>query len=248
VCLIFIPLVVSALPEGTILPPSNDLLAQESPELIGVLKTHAAYVGEMQQARMDGVIAYINRISGGAGTTNLEWIQEDYLTAAASIPLMYSSDEITAARGEMRLQSVRFLDETKAQMLMFNGSEEELRASINTSVHLAEDAFESVKRSSWLARGTARLSEFNTSTEKRASLLLALTRQGIDITRASSISEQIGAKRTELETALVKNRNGAIQAVNTGLAELNHRFRDCIEESRTNHQIQMKAAAIQAVT
>jgi hypothetical protein len=99
--------VASALLENTDIPPSTGPLDKDNPELISVLKTHTAYVGVMQQSRMDGVIAYIDRISDGAGTTNLLWMQDDYLAAASSISLLYTSDEITAAREEMRAQSIR---------------------------------------------------------------------------------------------------------------------------------------------
>ena len=125
--------VASALVENTDIPPSTGPLDKDNPELISVLKTHTAYVGVMQQARMDGVIAYIDRISDGAGTTNLRWIQDDYLTAASSIPLLYTSDEITAAREEMRAQSIRFSDETNTQMAAFNGNDADLRASTNAT-------------------------------------------------------------------------------------------------------------------
>jgi hypothetical protein len=46
---------------------SQSYVIQDSAELISLLKMHIAYVGKTQQARMDGVIMYIDRISGGTG-------------------------------------------------------------------------------------------------------------------------------------------------------------------------------------
>ena len=83
------------LPAGvTTIPVSTDPLAQDNPELISCLKTHVAYVSQTQDARMEGVISYIDTISNGQGSGNLRDIREDYLTVASSIPLMQTADDI----------------------------------------------------------------------------------------------------------------------------------------------------------
>ena len=239
--------VASALGDNMYVPTSSGPLDNDNPELISVLKTHAAYVGVMQQARMDGVIAYVDRISDGAGTTNLRWIQDDYLAAASSISLLYTSDEITTAREEMRAQSIRFSDETKTRMAAFNGNDADLRASTNATEMDAETTFTRMPDAAWLRKGSARLAAFNTSAEKRAAVLLTLTRNGVDITQASKLSEQIDAKRTELQVVVVKNKNGTLLALNSGIAKLNSQFRTTVEESLKDREIQLKAAAMLAM-
>ncbi|MFA4825664.1 MAG: hypothetical protein WC593_10965 [Methanoregula sp.] len=229
------------------IPRSTGPLDKDNPELLSVLKTHTAYVGMMQQARMNGVIGYIDRISDGAGSTNLRWIQDDYLTAVSTIPLLYTSDEITIAREEMRAQSIRFLDETNIQMAAFNGKEAELRASTNETEADAETTFVSMPDSVWLIKGSARLAAFNTSAEKRASLLLTLTRKGVDISGARVLSDQIDAKRTELEAVVVKHHDGAILSLNSGIARLNSQFRSTVDEALKNHEIQLNTAAMLAM-
>jgi hypothetical protein len=239
--------VVSALVDKTDIPASTGPLNKDSPELISVLKTHTAYVGVMQQARMNGVIEYIDRISDGAGTTNLRWIQDDYLAAASSISLLYTSDEITAAREEMRAQSIRFSDETKTQMAAFNGNDADLKASTNETQADAEDNFSRMPGSTWLKKGSARLAAFNTSAEKRVALLLTLSKKGADITEASKLSDQIDAKRIELQEVVVKNKNGAVLSLNSGIARLNSQFRTTVDESLKNREIQLQAAALMAM-
>ena len=229
------------------IPPSTGPLDKDNPELLSVLKTHTAYVGMMQQARMNGVIGYIDRISNGAGSTNLRWIQDDYLAAVSTVPLLYTSDEITIAREEMRAQSIRFLDETNIQMAAFNGKEAELRASTNETEADAETTFVSMPDSVWLIKGSARLAAFNTSAEKRAALLLTLTRKGVDISGALVLSDQIDAKRTELEAVVVKHHDGAILSLNSGIARLNSQFRSTVDEALKNHEIQLNTAAMLAM-
>ena len=169
---------VSAALDRDTIPVSKDPLAQNDPEIISALKTHVAYVGQTQQARMNGVIAYIDRISGGNGTSNLYYIEEDYMATASSIPLMQTAEEITEAREELRMQSRLFAEETKAQIVMFNGSTDDMRGSINTTVQSVDNSFSGMKDSLWLAKDTARITVFNQESQQRTALLNSLSRQG----------------------------------------------------------------------
>lgn len=240
---IFTP-VASAIPDNTDIPPSTGPLNKDSPEDIALLKTHTAYVGVMQQARMNGVIGYIDRITEGTGTTNLRWIQEDYLAAASSIPLLYTSDEITAARDEMKTHSLRFFDETNIQMATFNGNDVDLKANIRESEADAETSFERIPASLWLIKGSARLAAFNSSAEKRAALVLTLAGRGVDTTEIRKISEQIDAKRSDMQEIVVKHQEGAVLSLNSGIARLNSEFRSSIVDAVKKHEIQLSATAM----
>ncbi len=244
---VFILPIASALVDNTDIPSSTGPLDKDNPELISVLKSNAAYVGVTQQARMDGVIGYIDRISDGAGTTNLRWIQDDYLAAASSIPLLYTSDEITTTRGEMRAQSIRFFEETMTQMAAYNGNNEELRACTNETETKAENAFARMPDSAWLIKGSARLAAFNASAGERAALLLTLAGKGVDITEIRKISDQIDAKRTDMQAIVVKHQDGAILSLNSGIARLNGQFRSTVDDALKNHEIQIKTAAMLAM-
>jgi hypothetical protein len=241
------PVASAVVGEYTDIPPSTGPLSKDNPELISVLKTHTAYVGVMQQARMNGVIGYIDQISGGAGSINLRWIQDDYLAAASTIPLLYTSDEITSAREEMRTQSIRFSDETQIQMAAFNGNGTELRACTNETQTDAEYNLSRMPGSVWLIKGSARLAAFNASAEKRTALLLTLTRKGVDLSEASKLSDQIEAKRTELQEAVVHHEDGAIFSVNSGISRLNNQFRSTVDEALKNREIQLNVAAMLAM-
>ena len=59
---LFVPM-VGAVTESTGQSSSQNYLNQDSAELLSPLKMHVAYVGKTQQARMDGVITYIDKIS-----------------------------------------------------------------------------------------------------------------------------------------------------------------------------------------
>ena len=234
--------IVSALPENTALSGSQNTIIQDNAELLSSLKTHVAYISRLQQARMDGVIQYIDQISGGTGSANLQQIQEDYLIAAFSIPVMRTVDEINAARDEMRQQSILFADETNVQMSMFNGTTDEMRANANSNMQTIEGTFNSVMYSSWLASETTRLTVFNQSSERRTLILDKLSVQGIDTSHAKNLSEQIDAQQSEMENALLQNRDGELQPITSGLKQLNRQFRNTIEGYQTDAMIQMKTA------
>ena len=104
-----------------------------------------------------------------------------------------------------------------------------------------------MKDALWLARDTARLTVFNTHSQKRDELIAGLSAQGVDTSIAQKIADQIDAERSDLKTALFAKQNGAIQNVNSGLKDLNRQFRDIIQGYRTDRKIQVDKAAIMAM-
>jgi hypothetical protein len=160
---------------------SQNYIIQDSTELISPLKMHIAYVGKTQQVRMDGVIMYIDRISGGTGSGGLRQIEKDNLTAAFQVPVMRTVEEITETREEMRHQSKLFSDETNAQLAAFNGSVTDRRLSAEATLHPVEESFSCLRYSSWLASRTTRAMVFNQSTERRMAILEYLSLHGMDV-------------------------------------------------------------------
>ena len=238
---LFVPM-VGAVTESTGQSRSQNYLNQDSAELLSPLKMHVAYVGKTQQARMDGVITYIDGISGGTGTVSLRQIQEDYLMAAFPVPVMRTVEEITEAREEMQHQSILFVDETNAQLAMFNGSQADMQSSAEAALHPVEESYNCMKYSSWLASQTTRSTVFNQSSERRAAILRDLILQGMDVTYPESLSAQIDAQHGELENALLKNEDTTLLSINSGLRLLKHQFRTVIEEYQMNLHAQLKAA------
>ena len=216
-------------------------IIQDSAELISPLKMHIAYVGKTQQARMDGVITYIDRISGGSGTSKLRQIQEDYLMAAFPVPVMRTVEEITEAREEMRRQSELFVDETNTQLVMFNGSSADMRSSAEAALHPVEESFTCLKYSSWLASRTTRSMVFNQSSERRMAILDDLSLHGMDVTYPKTLSTQIDAQHAELENALLRNNDEELLSLNSGLRLLKKQFRTTVLGYQMDLQAQLKA-------
>jgi flagellar biosynthesis GTPase FlhF len=242
VILMIVP--VSASLDRDTIPVSKDPLAENNPEIIAALKTHIAYVGQSQQARMDGVIAYIDSISGGIGTSSLRDIENDYMETASSVPVMQTADEIAEARGELRTQTRLFSEETKAKMIMFNGSTDDMRGAINASFQLMENSSSALKESLWLAKDTARITVFNKASQERTALLSTISNQGIDTSHARNISEQIDSRRSVILKALADNSARSLKEANSGLRSLNHQFRGVVQAYRGDVEIQMKQAAV----
>lgn len=246
-CVLFSPALAVISPGDTPVPASKGPLAQDNPELIGPLKNHVAYVGQVQDARMNGVISYIDTISDGKGSGSLRGIQEDYLAVASSIPVMQTADDIADARSELQRQSRLFAEETKLQIVAFNGSTDAMREKAAASMQPVEDSITSMQDSLWLAKDTARLTVFNQESLQRAAVLRSMSKQGIDISRAEKISQQIDARRGDLQKALNDKSVGALKAANQGLKILNREFRTTVEGYQAEYQIEMKRAAILAM-
>jgi hypothetical protein len=226
---------------------SQNYLAKDDPQIIASLKSHIVYIGESQQARMNGVIRYADSISNGTGVDDLQWIQEDYLMAASSIPLMYTSDQINAARSEMQDQSIRFADQTANQLVFFNGNVDSMRSFINDSMLGFNDSFNDPNHTQWLTTARARLTVFNESANDRNATLSLLKGQGVDVTRAEKISDEINAEHTELMSVLMHKGDITIEQVNSKIRILNQNFRNVIREYRVNMQVQAQFAAVRAI-
>lgn len=222
-------------------------LAKDDPQIIAALKSNVVYVGESQQARMNGVIRYIDSISNGTGTDELRWIEEDYLTAASTIPLMYTSDKINSARKEMQDQSVLFSDASANEMVMFGGNTSMMRAFINGSMKDFDASFNDPNRTPWLATGRARLIVFNDSANGRNSTLANLISKGIDVSDAQKISDSINGEYGDLLNALSHKGGVSISTVNSRIKMLNQGFRDAIRRSYADLKIQSQTAEILAI-
>jgi hypothetical protein len=240
-----IPL-ASAAPQFIPLPvqQQQNLSLQDNPALISALKAHAVDLAGYQKARMDGVISYITNISGGSGGVDLQMIQEDYLATATSIPLMGTVDEIDAARNDMGDLTRQFSGETKAQMQIFNGSMADLKSSINDSLASVGESADGVKSYAWLGSDAARLQVFDIAVMQQNELLASLSSQGIDVSAAQSVSDQIAAQRTVLVNALENHDDVALTATNAVIKSLNQQFRADIATYRTQLGIQLTVAAL----
>lgn len=245
---LFLVMTASAIVENREIPTSKDPLARDSPENIAALKTHIAYVGTSQEARMDGVIAYINNISGSSGgVEKLQQIRDDYLEAAASIPVMQTADQINALRDDMCTQTRLFADEARVQVVIFNGTPEGMKQTADASIRAFDLSFNGMTDPLWLSRESARVTIFNRESEERNFTIRSLSDKGIDVTQARQIADQIDAKRSDLEAALRTRQGEAMTKANTGIKTLNQEFRNTVGTYRANLEIQMKSAAIQAM-
>jgi hypothetical protein len=246
--MLLVPLVSATIDSTTVIPVSRAPDAQDSQAVIASLKYHVAYVGMDQNARMDGVIRYIDTISGGTASTSLQQIQGDYLVIAASIPLMQTNDEISRAREALRVQTQLFSEETKARMVQFNGSTADMRASIRSSTDTADKVISRAKGALWLSGESARITLFMQDSIMRNITLRNLTEQGIDTTIARNISDQINAQRTSLQASLSNKSAAALGATNDAIKSLNRQFRENVASARATRVIELKSMAMMART
>lgn len=223
-------------------PGSTSTPAEDSPEIISALKSHILVMGESQEARMNGVIRYIDCISRGSATEELIWIQEDYLTAVTSIPLMQTSADITLTRQDMQANSVRFSDETANRLAQLDGNPGTMKDYINDSLQRLEALHENKSARNWLKSEDARLTIFDRSAGNCNLTLSDLAMKGIDVARAKMISETINAERPVLSEIIGKKNDISIRAENGRLKILNQQFRSAIRECRAKLAIKNQIA------
>jgi len=249
-CLVILVLVapcVSALVTGTPVPKSTDPDQKDRPEVIASQKMHIAYVGEDMDVSMRCTIKYIDSISNGKGTTPLRQIRDDYLVIASSVPIMTTSADITQAREELRAQTKLFSDETTTQLVFFNGSRADMRASTRAYLNATRSIDEDNETVHWLANESARLTLFNRSSMERFRAIYNLEKQGVNTMLLQNVSDQINAQHLNLRGALANKSVKSLAATNAAINALTREFREHVASSRTALAIEMKRDAMMAM-
>lgn len=229
------------------LPKSNDPLSRDDPSMIASLKTHIAYNGQVQDARMQGIISYIDTISSGEGSGDLRNMREDYLIVASSIPLMHTADDIQEAQLELQRQSRQFSETTKAMIAFYNGNTTIMRNEAAAAEAGMEKTIRDQNETLWLAHESASLSVFNRESRERTAIIRNLGKQGVDVSLAKNISKQIDAHRPELRKILTNQSLPALEVLNSDIKSQNRNFRKILDEYRQSLTIEMKRAAILAM-
>jgi len=249
-CLLTLMLVVplaSAVVNSATLPASKDPNYADRPAAIVTLKNHVAYIGELQDARMGGVIKYIGTISTGNGTTDLEEIRYDYLVALSTIPLMQTSDEIVKARDGLRTYTTEFSEVTQEQMSRYKGNSKSLLLSTRASVNAADGDIIRHNGTLWLADESARLTVFNRDSMQRTRMITTLTNHSVDTGIIQNLSEQIDAQRPSLQGALTNKSITSLKLTNEKIRVLTKEYRDTVQKARAAWALQTKLDAMMAM-
>lgn len=237
----------SALVNADTIPASKDPNHADRPEIIDSLKSHVAYVCELQDARMSGTIRYIGNISNANGTVALDQIRDDYLAAASSIPLLETNDEIVKARDSLHTYTAKFSDEVKTKMVRYNGNSDTLLLYTRAAVNGADASILRSNGTLWLADPSARLDVFNRDSMKRTQEIGNLGNRSINVTKIQNLSEQIDAQRPTLVQALTSRSAVNLKAANEKIRVLTKEYRDTVEAARTAWEIRAKRDAMMAM-
>src|SRR5208337_2399236 len=107
------------------------------------------------------------------------------------------------------------------------------------SIASVGESVDGVKGYAWLAGDAARLQVFDLAVMNQNELLASLSSQGIDVSAAQSVSDQIAAQRTVLVDALKNHDDAALTTTNAVIKSLNQQFRNDIATYRAKLEIQM---------
>lgn len=249
-CLITLMLVVplaSAVVNSDTLPASSNPNYVDRPEAVASLKDHVAYICELQDARMSGVIRYIGKISIGNGTTELDRIRDDYLVAASSIPLLQTNAEIVRARDSLHTYTTEFSEEAKDQMVRYSGNNTVLQIYTRASVNAADADILRHNGTLWLSDESARLTVFNRDSLKRTQLISTLANTSVDTGILQNLSEQIDAQRPNLQGSLTNKSIVSLKITNEKIRVLTKEYRDSVQKARAAWALQTKLDAMMAM-
>ncbi len=251
IALIFLMLVVplvSAVVDPDSIPRSTAPDHADRPEMLDLQKTHIAYVANDQNTRMTGTIRYIEIISNGTGTVDLQQIQDDYLVIASSVPLMQTAADIDKARESLGARAREFSDESKAKMVLYNGNTTWMQACISSMANASASRYANTTRGElWLRNESSRLMLFNQESVDRKRAIAELGKQGANTTEIRNISLQIDAQRSNIQGSLTNKSSVALQSTNVMIKTLNREFRQNVADVRAKLAISVKRDAMMAM-
>ena len=228
-------LVAAIMPAASAL--GNGTSWNDQPEHITAMQAHAAYLGTIGQAQMDGAVTYIGSISNGAGTGQLSSLESQFSGTETSVQTMTTADQIKAAETQMSADRKEFMTDAKGSLPEYNGTAKALHEAVNGSVMAQSGTIQSLRNTWWTDRGTARMDEFAHNDQNRNNVLAKLTAKGRDVSQAQAVENQIQQEGVALKTAFENQNGDAVEAANQQLSTLCTQFRDIVKGYRTVHTV-----------
>nr|WP_319377388.1 hypothetical protein [uncultured Methanoregula sp.] len=177
---------------------------------IAVRQAHLAWVALDTETRMNTALTYIGT-RYNTDTTRMAMLLADLRAAEARIPSAQTDAALDSIISDIRGITRQFQNEAKAQMIVGQGSWNELTPKIELVVS-GNPYIEEKKNLYWSTRKTGQLSDFDAWAGTAGAELTSLSAKGYDTTKAQRALDVTVAKRPELQAALEARDENQVSA------------------------------------
>jgi hypothetical protein len=197
--------------------------AEEFPVLDKQVETrqaHLKWITTIQETSMDAVIAYIDEISNGTGTSELESLRDEFQAQTAAIETLTTHVALNNALRQLRQITTDFRLETRKQMNGHNGKYLELLRRTKTALDEHKGELDNLRDTYWEERKDNALEIFDIRVDRAQNVINTLRDKGYDSGEAQGKLDEIKAKRSDLEDAFNEKDNLAIAQVHRDIFDL----------------------------
>ncbi|RZN36906.1 MAG: hypothetical protein EFT35_07420 [Methanophagales archaeon ANME-1-THS] len=187
---------------------------------VEIRQAHLKWTAAIYETSMNAVIAYIDEISEGTGTSELISLRDDFKAQTEKIGTLTTHVALNNALRQLAQITTDFRLETRKQMDEHNGRYLELVNRVETALDENQEELDSLKNTYWEKREENTLAIFDIRVNRAQTILDTLQTKGYDTGEAQKKLDEIKAKRSGLEAALAAKDNLAIAQVHLEILSL----------------------------
>ncbi len=207
--------------------------AEEYPVLdrqVEIRQAHLKWVARIVEISMEAAIDYIDEISGGAGTSKLSSLLDDFRDQNEKAGTLTTHVALNNAIRQLTQITNDFNEETQKQMREYNGKNLLLLGRIATALNDNKNGLDKLKEDYWNIKKENVLGIFDIYVDFAQDILDKLGENGYDITEAQKKLDEIKDKRGEVEDALEKEDDIKLFGIYVELVDLSKELGEIIKD------------------
>lgn len=207
--------------------------AEEFPILdrqVEIRQAHLAWISAVQETSMEAIIAYIDEISNGTGTSELTLLRDDFKDQTDEIETLTTHIALNEALRQLQQITADFRVEGRKQMSAYNGKYAELAIALKDALAENKETLDNLEDTYWETRKTNALEIFDLRVENAQTILDTLENLGYSTSEAQAKLDEITVKKSDLETALENRDNLEIYLVNVEILELSEELAEIVRD------------------
>ena len=184
---------------------SNVVFAGDYPVLSNQVETrrmHLEWILTLQEISMEAVVEYIDEISDGKGTAEIEALLSDFSDMVDEISMYDTHVGLNNYLRALRDITTDFRKETRERMSEYDGKGFVLLLRIGERISENSEMLEALRNQYWNTRKLNVLENFDIRVERAQFIIDLLQEKGYEVTEAQAKLDEINALRDDLEAAL----------------------------------------------
>lgn len=197
---------------------------------VEIRQARLAWLTKVQEVSAQALIGYIDGISEGAGTAELNTILEEFQAQVGVVQTVTTHVALNNALRQLRQITTDFRQEYRKQFRAYGGKGIDALVAIKAASLEHADEIEALKDNYWQTRKINELANLDKRIERAQNILNKLDENGYDTTEAQAKLDEIAALGGDLEDVLDSRDNQEIMSVYREMLALSKELRQIVRD------------------